>query len=75
MPDGKRCVVHRYRNAFVKAPRTKVASPPDAEGHAHRSDGATGASYPRRMKLSKLGEWIAATVGEILTSHQFPAKH
>ena len=27
------------------------------------------------MKLSKLGEWIAATVGETLTYHQFPAKH
>ena len=46
--------------------------------HASESRSAAEVTAQRvldDMKLSKLGEWIAATVGETLTYHQFPAKH
>lgn len=30
---------------------------------------------PEEMKLSKLGEWIAATVGETLSYHALPSAY
>jgi transposase-like protein len=79
----QRCIVHWYRNAFAKSPRTKVAQIALMLKAIHSSESRSAAEVTAQrvratlddMKLSKLGEWIAATVGETLTYHQFPAKH
>jgi putative transposase len=75
----QRCVVHWYRNAFANVSRTKVAEVALMLKaiHASQSRAAAEATAERvratldAMKLSKLGEWIAATVGETLTYRQF----
>jgi putative transposase len=84
-PDAlwQRCVVHWYRNAFTHVPRTKMAEVALMLKaiHASESRAAAEATTERvranlaTMKLSKLGDWIAATVPETLTYHAFPPTH
>lgn len=84
-PDARwqRCVVHWYRNAFAHVPRAKMAEVALMLKaiHASESRAAAEATAERvrarleQMKLPKLAEWIAATVGETLTYHRFPSAH
>jgi putative transposase len=84
-PDARwqRCVVHWYRNAFAHVPRAKMAEVALMLKaiHASESRPAAEATAERvrarleEMKLPKLVEWIAATVGETLTYHAFPSAH
>jgi putative transposase len=84
-PDARwqRCVVHWYRNAFAHVPRAKMAEVALMLKaiHASESRAAAEATAERvrarleEMKLPKLAEWIAATVGETLTYHWFPSAH
>jgi putative transposase len=79
----QRCVVHWYRNAFAKAPRTKVTQLALMLKAIHASESRAAAEMTAErvratldeVKLSKLSEWISATVGETLTYHRFPDKH
>ena len=84
-PDARwqRCVVHWYRNAFAHVPRAKMAEVALMLKAIHASESRPAAEATAErvrarledMKLSKLGEWIAATVGETLTYHAFPSPH
>ena len=84
-PDARwqRCVVHWYRNAFVHVPRAKMAEVALMLKAIHASESRQGAEATAErvrarledMKLSKLAEWIAATVGETLSYHAFPSAH
>jgi transposase-like protein len=79
----QRCVVHWYRNAFVHVPRAKMAEVALMLKAIHASESRQGAEATAErvrarledMKLSKLAEWIAATVGETLSYHAFPSAH
>ena len=75
----QRCVVHWYRNAFVHVPRAKMAEVALMLKAIHASESRQGAEATAErvrarledMKLSKLAEWIAVTVGETLSYHAF----
>ena len=79
----QRCVVHWYRNAFVHVPRAKMAEVALMLKAIHASESRQGAEATAErvrarledMKLSKLAEWIAATVGQTLSYHAFPSAH
>jgi transposase-like protein len=79
----QRCVVHWYRNAFVHVPRAKMAEVALMLKAIHASESRQGAEATAErvrarledMKLSKLAEWIAVTVGETLSYHAFPSAH
>jgi len=68
--------VHWYRNAFSKAPQTKIAEVDLMLKAIHASESRAAAEMTaERVRatledmISKLGEWITATVGETLTYH------
>lgn len=85
LPDARwqRCVVHWYRNAFAHVPRAKMAEVALMLKAIHASESRTAAEATAErvrarledMKLPKLAEWIAATVGETLTYYWFPSAH
>ena len=79
----QRCIVHWYRNAFSKAPSTKVKEVALMLKAIHASEDRAAAEETakricatlREMKLPVLAQWIEETVAETLTFYTFPAEH
>lgn len=79
----QRCIVHWYRNAFSKAPSTKVKEVALMLKAIHASEKREAAvetaarirTTLREMKLPKLAQWIEETVAETLTFYSFPSAH
>jgi putative transposase len=72
-----------WRSGSTDPPPTKVAEVALMLKAMHASESRTAAEATaervrtrlEEMNLSKLGQWIAATVGETLTDHAFPSAH
>jgi hypothetical protein len=81
-PDGKGAWCTGSATAFAKVPRIEISEVavmltaiPTSEGRAAAEVTAEWLRAALGVKLSRFGEWIAATVGETPTYHTIPAKH
>lgn len=84
-PEAKwqRCIVHWYRNAFSKVPRSKAGEVMECLKAIHAQENIGAArrkaeeviGHLHEMKLHEAAKFIAETVEETLTYMNFPHSH